>query len=229
MGLNPTKPKGVFGEYKGYQLLESQIRYAMSNTTSNAEAAKWLHVSFATWKKYAKMYIDAATGKTLYDLHKENGMAKRLVLPQTRYRRKASAPWAFQPIPIDEIFANKHPKYNLRSFKERLIKEGWISERCSCCGYQERRQYDYEVPLKLHWIDGNKQNYALENIQLLCFNCYFIHVGNPWGAEKQYYIDEATGEPVPIKGDRKSLKDQVIKTGPYFQERLHNINKKKGS
>ena len=99
--------QGVFGEYKGYQLMESQIRYAMDNTTSNAEAAKWLRVSFATWKKYAKMYIDEATGKTLYDLHKENGFAKRLVLPQSRYRRKASAPWAFQPLPIDDIFANK--------------------------------------------------------------------------------------------------------------------------
>ena len=216
---------GVFGEYKGYQLLESQIRYAMSNTTSNAEAAKWLHVSFATWKKYAKMYIDEPTGLTLYELHKQNGFAKRLVLPQTRYRRKASAPWAFQPYPIEDVFANKYPKYSLRTFKERLIKEGWIEERCSCCGFQERRQYDYEIPLKMHWIDGNKQNYALENIQLLCFNCYFIHVGAPWGANKQYHIDEATGEPVPVKGDRKSLKEQTIKLGPYFQDRQKALKK----
>jgi hypothetical protein len=216
---------GVFGEYKGYQLLEAQIRYAMDNTTSNAEAAKWLHVSFATWKKYAKMYIDEPTGLTLYELHKQNGFAKRLVLPQTRYRRKASAPWAFQPHPIEDVFANKYPKYSLRTFKERLIKEGWIEERCSCCGFQERRQYDYEIPLKMHWIDGNKQNYALENIQLLCFNCYFIHVGAPWGANKQYHIDEATGEPVPVKGDRKSLKEQTIKLGPYYQSRQKALKK----
>ncbi len=216
---------GVFGEYKGYQLLESQIRYAMDNTTSNAEAAKWLHVSFATWKKYAKMYIDEPTGLTLYELHKQNGFAKRLVLPQTRYRRKASAPQAFQPYPIEDVFANKYPKYSLRTFKERLIKEGWIEERCSCCGFQERRQYDYEIPLKMHWIDGNKQNYALENIQLLCFNCYFIHVGAPWGANKQYHIDEATGEPVPVKGDRKSLKEQTIKLGPYYQSRQKALKK----
>ena len=218
---------GVFGEYKGYQLTEGQLRYAMDNTTSNSEAAVWLHVSFATWKKYAKMYIDEATGKTLYQLHKENGFAKRLVLPQTRYRRKASAPWAFQPTPIDEIFANKHPKFNLHSFKKRLINEGWKQERCDCCGFQERRQYDYDMPLKMHWIDVNKQNYALENVQFLCFNCYFIYVGSPWGANKKYYIDEETGEPVPVHNDKKSLKDQKIKTGPYFQERLNNLPKKK--
>jgi hypothetical protein len=221
------KIKGQFGQYLGYRLTEAQIKYACDNTTSNAEAAKWLHISFATWKKYAKSYIDEATGKTLYEIHKENGFAKRLVLPQTRYRRKASAPWAFQPIPIDDIFANKHLNYSHRTFKQRLIKEGWMQERCSCCGFQERRSHDYEMPLKMHWVDGNKQNYALENIQLICFNCYFIHVGAPWGSDKHYHIDPVTGEAVPVNGDKKSLKEQVIKTGPYFTERLNNLPKKK--
>lgn len=225
--MSSDTEKGKFGEWKGYQLNEAQIRYAMENTTSNAEAAKWLHISFSTWKKYAKLYMDSASSKSLYELHKETGFAKRLILPQTRYKRKASAPWAFQLTPIDEIFANKHPKYNVHTFKSRLIKEGWIQERCACCGFQERRQYDYEIPLKMHWVDGNKQNYTLENIQLLCFNCYFIHVGTPWGKDKRYYMDEATGEPIPVRGDRKSLKEQKIKTGPYFQERLNNLPKKR--
>lgn len=220
---------GKFGEYKGYQLSESQIRYAMENTTSNAEAAKWLHVSFATWKKYAKMYFDAELGKDLYEIHKETGFAKRLVLPQTRYRRKASAPWAFQPTPIDEVFANKHPKYDLRRFKERLVKEGWKEERCECCGFQERRSYDYTVPLKMHWVDGNKANYALENVQFLCFNCYYLHVGAPWGSEKQFHIDPETGEPVPVRGDRKSIKEQTVKMGPYFKDRQAAIEKSKKS
>ena len=225
--MSSDTEKGKFGEWKGYQLTEAQIRYAMENTTSNAEAAKWLHISFSTWKKYAKLYMDSASSKSLYELHKETGFAKRLILPQTRYKRKASAPWAFQPTPIDEIFANKHLKYNVHTFKTRLIKEGWIQERCACCGFQERRQYDYEIPLKMHWVDGNKQNYTLENIQLLCFNCYFIHVGTPWGKDKHYYMDEVTGEPIPVRGDRKSLKEQRIKTGPYFQERLNNLPKKR--
>jgi len=224
-----SKTKGTFGQYTGYQLTEAQIRYTCENTTSNAEAAKWLRISFATWKKYAKLYIDEPTGKTLYELHKETGFAKRLVLPQTRYKRKASSPWAFQPLPIEDIFANKHTNYSLRTFKQRLIKEGWLPERCSCCGFQERRQYDYEIPLKMHWVDGNKKNYELKNIQFLCFNCYFIHVGSPWGADKKYTFDEVTGEPVPVHGDRKSLKTQIIKTGPYFHERLNEIEQKKAN
>ena len=49
---------------------ESDIRYAMENTKSNAEAARFLKVSFTTYKKYARMYVDRETGKTLYEIHK---------------------------------------------------------------------------------------------------------------------------------------------------------------
>ncbi len=192
------------------QLLESQIRYAMENTCTNSEAAKWLHITSATFKKYALRYIDEPTGKTLWLLHKERGAAKRLVLPVTRYRRLHTVPWAFQPFPIADIFANKHPKYSLRRFYDRIVKEGYIEERCSCCGFQERRLHDYEIPLKLHWLDGDRHNYAIENIQMLCFNCYFITVGNPGGGERKYVIDEVTGEPVPYKRDRKAARSQQV-------------------
>lgn len=203
--------------YFGYQLTEAQIRYAIANTTSNREAANWLHVSFSTWKKYAKMYIDEESGKTLYDLHRDEGMAKRLILPKTKYRRKAMGPTAFQPYNMEDVFANKHPNYSKKTFKNRLINEGWIEERCSSCGYQERRKYDYEIPLKIHYIDGNTHNYSLENVQLLCYNCYFVYVGNPWGSEKIYTMDEVTGEPVPVYAKRAPSKG--VKTGPYFKSK----------
>jgi len=204
---------------KGYQLIESQIRYAMANTLSNAEAARWLHVSKLTWRKYATKYIDAETGKNLYDLHRETGANKRIVLPKSRYRvKKRNSPWAYQALPMEDIFLNKHPNYSRNRFKERLIKEGWVAERCCNCGYQERRLYDYEVPLKLNFIDENKKNFSMENIRLLCYNCFFILVKNPdGGTSKQYRIDEVTGEPIPIRTDRKSIKYQMFKPGPYYQ------------
>ena len=49
---------------------ETEIRYAMENTKSNAAAARFLKVSFTTYKKYARMYTDSKSGKTLYELHK---------------------------------------------------------------------------------------------------------------------------------------------------------------
>ena len=219
--MSETKPP----QYLGYQLTESQIRYAMANTTSNKEASRWLHVSFATWKKYAKMYIDFETGKTLYDKHRDEGFAKRLILPKTKYKRKTMGPTAFQPHKMEDVFANKYPTYSHQTFKNRLINEGWIEERCSCCGFQERREYDYTVPLKMHWVDGNNKNYVLTNIQLLCFNCFYIHVGNPWGAERKYTFDEVTGEPVPVHPRKAPAKD--IPTGPYFQKKENLIDKYK--
>ena len=207
--------KNKWGEYKGLQLLESQIRYAMANSCSNAEAAKWLHVCFSSWKKYAKMYKDEASGKNLYDLHRDTGAAQRLILPKTKYKRKSDNPNQFQAFLMEDVFANKHLTYAHRTFGHRLINEGWKEERCACCGFQERRKYDYAVPLKMHWIDGNKSNYALENIQFLCFNCYFINVGNFFGAEKKFMMDEATGEPVPVMDVTKQKKNAVV-FGPYY-------------
>jgi hypothetical protein len=199
---------GKFGEYLGLQLLESQIRYAMENTTSNLEASRWLHVSYPTWKKYASLYIDTETQLNLFELHKITGNQKRLLLPTTRYKRKAVSAHTFQPVPLTEILENKHPKFNLRIFKKRLIQEGYLAERCSCCGYQQRRTFDYEMPLKMNWKDGDRGNYSIDNVELLCFNCYFINVGNPWGSDKRAEIGE-DGELRPVKWDPKKLKNQM--------------------
>ena len=54
-------------------ITETEIRYAMTNTKSCSGAARFLRVSFDTFKKYAKMYKDEATGKSLFELHKNTG------------------------------------------------------------------------------------------------------------------------------------------------------------
>ena len=46
------------------------------------------------------------------------------------------------------------------------------------CGFKERRVLDYKMPLLLHFKDGNKSNYLLDNIELLCYNHYFLTVGD---------------------------------------------------
>jgi hypothetical protein len=37
---------------------------------------------------------------------------------------------------------------------------------------------DYKIPLILHFKDKNKQHYRLENMEMLCYNCYFLMVGD---------------------------------------------------
>lgn len=198
-------------------LTEAQVRYAIENTTSNAEAARFLHIGSGTWKKYASMYIDPESNVSLYEHQKIVGAHRRIILPVSRYRRKTSNYYVAKD--MLEIFDNKHPSYALSTFKKRLIREGWLVERCAKCGFQHRREYDYEMPIRLTFKDGNKHNYAFENIEFLCMNCYFIHIGNPLGGDKKYVIDENTGELRPLRDDRKILKNQTIRTGPFYEAR----------
>ena len=65
-----------------------------------------------------------------------------------------------------------------KKIKYRLIAEGYLEEKCAMCGFQERRVLDYKIPLLLHFKDNNKQNYKLENIEFLCYNHYFLNVGD---------------------------------------------------
>lgn len=193
--MGQTSPKLV---HKGYELTEAQLRYAMSNTSTNAEAARWLHISAETWRKYASMYIDSQSGLSLYELHKQTGLKNKKVLPKARKEKRKVKPWQFAPAPIDDIFSGKYPNYPTQKLKERLISDSILPDRCNLCGFQERRKFDYVIPLRINFRDGNTKNFQFENLQLLCFNCYFIHVGNLHGSNKAAKIDEDTGEVVPV-------------------------------
>ena len=50
-------------------LTKEQILAAMARTKSNKAAARYLHVSYPHYRKYAKTFTDSETGKTLFDLH----------------------------------------------------------------------------------------------------------------------------------------------------------------
>ena len=59
-----------------------------------------------------------------------------------------------------------------------------MAEECNQCGFHERRVLDYKIPLILHFKDNNKQHYRLENIEMICYNCYFLTIGDVFN-EKQ--------------------------------------------
>jgi len=161
----------VYGRGRtAFNLSESDVRYAIDNTKSNAEAARFMKVSFTTWKKYANMYTDSETGKTLYDLHTNIagvGITKRAP--------RATA-GAYQ---IDDILQGKYPDYPLWKLRNRLLALGIFEEECNSCGYNERRITDDTVPLLLDFHNGNNKDHRIENLQMLCLNCYYQQVGNP--------------------------------------------------
>ena len=53
-----------------------------------------------------------------------------------------------------------------------------MKEECSCCSFNERRVSDYKIPILLNFKDGNKKNYKKDNIQFLCYNCFYLTIGD---------------------------------------------------
>ena len=70
--------------------------------------------------------------------------------------------------------------------KKRLIKEKWVEEECSSCGYNEIVMNKESVALRLDYVDGNVTNNHLDNIRLLCPNCYLSYNGHMPSAERFY-------------------------------------------
>lgn len=177
--MSDKQYKYVYGKGRtAFDLPESDIRYAIANTKSNAEAARFLKVSFTTWKKYAKMYVDSETGKTLYDLHTNQA---GIGINKDSVRANAGL------YSIDRLLEGKHPNYPVWKLRNRLLALNIFQEECQCCGYAERRVTDDTVPLLLDHIDGDVTNHRIENLQMLCLNCYYQQVGNPFNKEKELF------------------------------------------
>lgn len=156
-------------------LMESHIRYAMEHTKSNRSAAAFLNVSYPTYKKYAQLFVDSASGKSLFVLHM-NKAGKGM--------RKANT-GAGAGTPLKEILEGMHPNYNTINLKRRLLRSGLFEECCAECGFSERRITDYTVPLLLDYIDGDNSNKKKDNLRFLCYNHYYLLVGNPVGYRKK--------------------------------------------
>ena len=144
-------------------LSKDQIIAAQGKTKSNIAAARYLHVSYQHYKRYAKMY-------GLFESHKNQsgkGIPKFLKGPKK------------MPHMIEIIEGRiAASSFDHNKLKYALIEQGYLSEECAICSFKERRVLDYKMPLLLHFKDNNSNNYSLDNVQLLCYNHYFLTVGD---------------------------------------------------
>lgn len=152
-------------------LSKEQCLAAMSKTRSNRAAARYLHVSFNHYKKYAKLYKDEETGETLWELHKNEsgkGIPKFL-------SGKGKEP------PILDILEGRVSIHHFtpKRIKQRIIQEALLEENCHRCGFEERRVADFRVPLVLQHKNGNKEDFRLDNLEFLCYNCSFLYAISP--------------------------------------------------
>ena len=154
---------------KAKPLTKELILAAMSQTLSNRASARYLNVSYIHYKRWAKLY-ESDTHDNLFEQHKNQcgkGIPKFL-------RGKGK-----EPALIDIIEGRVDvSSFSPDKIKYRLITEGHLLEECSTCKFNERRVSDYKMPLLLNFKDNNKKNYRKENIELLCYNHYFLTVGN---------------------------------------------------
>ena len=150
-------------------LSKERILAAMSQTKSNRAACRYLNVSYIHYKKWARLY-ESDTHENLFEQHKNQcgkGIPKFL-------RGKGKEP-ALIDIIEGRVDASS---FSPDKIKYRLITEGHLSEECGSCKFNERRVSDYKMPLLLNFKDNNKKNYRKENIELLCYNHYFLTVGD---------------------------------------------------
>jgi len=142
---------------------------AMDKTKSVKAAARYLNCSYHHLKRYMKLYVDEESGKTLFDKHK-NQQGKGI----PKFLRASGK----EPSLIDIIEGKINPaSFSPEKLKYRLTVEGHLEECCGNCGFTEHRVTDHKVPLILHFKDKNKLNYNLSNIEFLCYNCYFLFIG----------------------------------------------------
>ena len=139
-------------------LAKSKIAWAINETHSMKGAARLLNVAYNTFKKYAKMY----------ELFEPLPSSKGIPMQNRVGNRQ---------VELQRIFNGEHPSYSQVKLQERLIREAYIAEECSNFGFCERRIDDLTIPLILDYLDDDGTNKALENLRLLCFNCFYIMKG----------------------------------------------------
>ena len=149
---------------------KQQILKAQQNTLSNRAAARYLNCSYNTYKMYAKQYIDESTGETLFQKHlNPSGKNIPKFLPN-----KGKNP------PLEDILNGKTPRHSFSAekIKNRLLNECVLKSECYKCGFHERRPSDMRQPFLLNFKDNNKNNWNKNNLEILCYNCYYLTVGD---------------------------------------------------
>ena len=162
---------------KAKPLSKEQIVAAQAKTPSNMAAARYLHVSYQHYKRYAKLY-------KLFEGHK-NQSGKGI----PKFLNSGDKMPAMVEIIEGRIAASS---FDPNKLKYSLIEQGYLLEECNICKFKERRVLDYKIPLLLHFKDKNSNNYSLNNVQLLCYNHYYLQVGDIFNSKAIKQIETGT-------------------------------------
>ena len=168
-------------------ITKEQILAAMGVTKSNRAAARYLNCSYVHYKKWAKFYEATEPGyANLFEQHLNQagkGIPKWI-------GNHGKTP------PLQDLINGIIPMTNFSptKVKKRLFEEGYLKEECTLCGFNERRVSDYKIPLLLNFKDKNTKNYRLDNLEVLCYNHYFLTVADVFNAADIAQIEDSTSK-----------------------------------
>jgi hypothetical protein len=158
---------------------------AMKVTKSIRAAARYLNCSYQHVKPYFKLYrIDDndINSPTLFDTHK-NQLGKGI----PKFLKHHGKEPDLQKILTGELYTES---FSIDKFKRRLIQEAILAEECTCCGFKEQRVSDYRVPLLINFKDYNKRNWKQDNLEFLCYNCYFLLIADVFSSKQLEGIED---------------------------------------
>ena len=150
-----NRPINIPGRRK--VITKNMILEAQKHTKSNMAAAKWMSVCYTTYKKWSKYY-------GIFEQHlnqKGNGIKKG---------------FAVRTVNVEDIVLGKREpprRWSQSVVKEELIDKGYWQDECSNCGYNEENIATGKTCLGIDFTDGDSKNWLLDNIRLLCSNCYY--------------------------------------------------------
>lgn len=133
------------------KITKQEMEKVINSSNSMRSASVKLGLHFNTFSRYAKMY----------GIYKPNRGLKGSSKPKKEGKGKYL---------LEDILNGKHPEYQTRKLKIRLIKEGIKQNKCEICGIVNWNNKD--IVCELDHIDGNSSNHSLDNLRILCPNCH---------------------------------------------------------
>lgn len=197
---------------------KDDILRAMRHTKSVRAAARYLGTDYLVVRAFFKMYKDEKTGKSLFELHLNR---KAIGIP--KHFKGGSKQPSLESILNSEVDWKNFPLYKL---KERLIFENYLVEECNICKFNERRVHDYKIPLLLNFKNGNRNHFVYDNLELLCYNCYFLRVGNMFDENQNQsgFLTKQQSKEIP----KQSYHDDDINEIPELNSELEENMKSMG-
>jgi len=168
---DPRAPKIVLVKRK--RVTEELIKMAVDNCTSASECARYLSIKYTTFRRHAMKYQYPGTDMSYFEYVKStrNDSAKKTA---RNFYRPGGLVVPKKVFTEEQIINGDYTLVTPVKIRQYLVRFGYLADCCHHCGYNEKRFTDGLSPIVLNFKDGNILNKRLDNVELLCYNCFFM-------------------------------------------------------